>query len=106
MLRPLLLALAGIALAGLLALGVFFASEAALGEDDPVLGPAIVSTTGRTTTERATTSTATTTEDGRTVPTIRTQTDEDGGRGRGRGRGRSGGSDNSGPGGGGGSGDD
>ena len=100
MLRPILLALAGVALAALLALGVFFASEAALGDDEPVLEPALVSTTnGRTTTERRTTSAGTTTEDRPTtpVPTIRTETDDDGGgRGRGRGRGRGG---NSGPGG-------
>jgi hypothetical protein len=98
MYRPLLLALAGVALAALLALGVFFASEAALGDDEPPLAPrepALVSTsTGRTTTV------GTTTEDRPTTPTIRTETDEDGGRGRGRGRGR-GGSENSGPGGGG-----
>jgi hypothetical protein len=86
MLRPLLLALAGVAVAAVLALVVFFASEAALGgsNDSPLAPrePAPAATTEHVATTPTTTSVET--------PTA---TVEDHGRGRGRGRGRGGGSD-------------
>jgi hypothetical protein len=95
MLRAVLLSLAGVALAAALALGVFFASEAALGEDEPPLAPQAPltqrTTTGGTTTVRTQ---STPTLDAPT-PTVTggTETEDDGGRGRGRNRGRGGGGD-------------
>jgi uncharacterized membrane protein YgcG len=111
-LRAFLLAVAGLALAGLLALGVFFASEAALlGDEQSPLAPASVtlsgststddSTTARTSTAGTTTQRPTTATETRPTVTTRTETGDDRGRGRGRNRGRggSGSSGNSGSGG-------
>jgi hypothetical protein len=86
MLRPVLLALAGVAVAAVLSLVVFFASEAALGGgDQSPLAP-------REPAPAATTERVTKTGPDVTASTP-TGTVDDHGRGRGRGRGRGGGSD-------------